>query len=70
MDAGPVLDGLVLGATQSPLGAVAFGPMANALVALVLFATMLLVLRRRRGRAASERTPAPAPAPDKHAGKA
>lgn len=60
-----MLDGLVLGATQAPVSGVAFGPMVNALVALVLFATMLLVLRRRRVRAAR---PAPPAAPER-AGK-
>jgi hypothetical protein len=50
VDGGRVLDGLVLGATQAKVAGVAFGPMVNALVALVLFATMLVVLRRWRGR--------------------
>lgn len=45
-----MLDGLVLGATQAKVAGVAFGPMVNALVAFVLFATMLLALRRWRAR--------------------
>jgi hypothetical protein len=46
-----VLNGLVLNATQATVAGVSFGPMANAVVALVLFAIMLVVLRRWRGRA-------------------
>jgi hypothetical protein len=47
-----VLDGLVIGATQARVAGVAFGPTVNAAVALVVFGTMLVVLRRRRSRSA------------------
>ncbi len=47
-----MLDGLMVGATQARVAGVVFGPTVNAIVALVVFGTMLVVLRRRRNRAA------------------